>query len=265
MCRHIRALKHLCKAAECADNVLNQLKGGCCALAEGLCKAAVWVARHASHSAVHSAHAHAHTSHAAVHATHTAHATVHGAVTTAHAGVGRAVAAHPPISAAVGGAVSVVHARVVGRVAVRDGAERVWHGWQRRRARGCGCRSGCCAAIRSSEACVVVSRDVPDVSDGWRTHQPRHSSRRCSSPKALAAMAQTCFCGCLLRAMCAVQRVTLQRRWRMSSANVKRLAIRGDRGCEFLRGNCAGRDWQSLKGRIRVDSGCTRAEIRGVD
>jgi hypothetical protein len=32
------------------------------------------------------------------------------------------------------------------------------------------------------------------------TDRPRHSSRRCSSPTALAAMAQTCLRMCLLRA-----------------------------------------------------------------
>jgi hypothetical protein len=128
MCRHVCALQHLCKPAECANNVLDQLKRSCCALAEGLCEATVWVARHASHATVHAAHSHAHTSHAAVHATHTAHTTVHGAVASAHAGVGRTVAAHSSISAAIrGGAVSVVHAGVVGRVAVRDGAEGIRH------------------------------------------------------------------------------------------------------------------------------------------
>lgn len=75
MCRHICALQHLRKPSKCTNDVLNQLEGRLCALAERLCETlgVIWVARHA-HATVHAAHPHP---------THPTHSTVHAAVSTA--------------------------------------------------------------------------------------------------------------------------------------------------------------------------------------
>lgn len=77
MRRHVCALQHLRKAAERANNVLNQLESRCGALTEGLGEA-VWVSWHA-HAPVHASHTH--TAHATIHASHATHAAIHGSIT----------------------------------------------------------------------------------------------------------------------------------------------------------------------------------------